>query len=1043
MQKGTGDGRPPRHPRPSLPGVPACLELVLIADAFGALASAVRDAQRDDPFSPVRVLVDNADAATPLRRRLARAARAEGRRGLAAVSVTTLGAYASEFAHAPLAAAGRRRLSRAALAEALRRALIDTPSTFAPVATHAATIDELVGAYEELRFVDPTRAGRLNGAGRRAADVQRLCDAARAALAAGFYDDVDLLEVAARQAQGVRGLATVVSFLPERLRPVEAAFFYAVGARVLLALTGDVVADVPVRALVEAGTAAGLPTAPGASFVALTEDPLAAATPLDFDELIESPDPVGAARAAIGEILTALGRGVAARRCAVVTPRRDAQLDLVRRVAASIDAPAKAGDGALLSWRTRGGRSLATTRGAMVLTELLECARAGTLERMRVVSLLDAVRALPPLAALPPVARAERCSRRAGIVAGDAARWHAQLDALVEADPEARGDATLLVEATRAIEARARAVQGCRSWSEFAAWCRDVLAASLPPDLELPPEERRALDVLETVLAGLVELDQVGGNPELVGFVEAFARAIELPLPHLGASGDGVLVGDLDDVRGGDFDVVVVVGLQEGALPARPARSAILDDGARTAAGLPTQGAFDALARDRRRLALACAAAVRRVGVVAAADMGGRHLYPSRFVDPTAPRHRHPGLAAGLAQAGATEAWSVNDLACAPLAATAGAGEPAAMSAVAARLGLGARVAAAVARAHAEVGSHTGVVDATDVAAALADRPLSATSLEAYAACPFRYFAANLLGCEADDEPETRIAIDPRDRGLLVHRILQRFVAEQIATDPENPSVGSAERLAAISEEEFARLRRSGRAGKEILFDAECRAIREWLEEERRHDATLRARGRRPVAVELAFGAEGMPVLERAGEGVPLRFAGRIDRVDFGPGEELHVVDYKTVRRAASYGNVVKDPVDRGRRLQLPLYALAARALFPAPITRPVSACYRLIGDEPADVTVPLGPETEARLDAAVRVLAGGVRTGLFPHRPGAAGTPAADNCRYCDFDTLCPPERGRLWAAARADERLVDYVTLTEGETDADQGTRDGGREH
>ena len=1022
--------------------MPARLELVPIGNAFPALAAAVRDAQRDDPLTPVWVLVDAADAATPLRRRLARGARAERRGGLAAVQVLSMDTAAQQLARRALAARGVRRLTRPVLAEALRQALVSAPGVFAPVVGHPATVDELVGAYEELRFADAARAGALSGAGRWAADAARLCAAVRARVSQEFFDDVDVLETAAGAVAGGAAPASVVCYLPERLRPAEAALLGALGALVLVATTGDVVADAGVRALVEVAAAAAITRSGGALPPGGSEDPLAAFAPVCLDDLLEAPDPGGAARAAFGEVLAALGRGVPPERCAVVAPRRDAQLDLLRRVAGSIDAPADGSAGPLaLASHTRGGASLATTRGAVVLRDLVHCARAGTLERHRVISLLGAARAFPLHGGGPPLAAAERCSRRAGIVKGDAARWRVQLSALAEADPSLQGDARLLAGAADAIERSARSAAGCRSWAEFSTWCRRALAVHLPADPEAAPFERRAEDALSEALQGLAELDLVGGaaRPGLDAFAEALARALERPLTHPGATGSGVLVGDLDDVRGGDFDLVVVVGLQEGVLPARPIAGAVLDDRARTAAGLPPRGTAEALARDRRRLLLAAAAGTRVVGIVVAADMGGRDLHPSRFVDPSAPRRRHPGLVASLLGAGAGDAWSIRDLGCAPLAATARAGVPAVAGGVADRLALRARVASSAARALGEIGPYTGVVDASAVARALARRPLAATPLEAYAACPFRFFAAHLLGCEAVDEPETRLALDPRDRGLLVHRILQRFVAEQISDDTGATSAGSAPRLVEIAEEEFERLRREGRAGKEVLFDAERRAILEWLEDERQRDAERRESGRRPVAVEVAFGTDALPPLERTAGGVPLRFSGRIDRVDKGPGDQLQVVDYKTARNTAGYRGLESDPVDRGLRLQLPLYGLAARTLFPGGPKRQVTAAYRLIGDRPAEFPVALAQGTEARLDEVLGTLVGGVRGGLFPHRPGTPGSNGDENCRYCDFDALCPPERARLWAAARADARLAAFVALAEGEDrEGDEGAED-----
>ena len=59
-------------------------------------------------------------------------------------------------------------------------------------------------------------------------------------------------------------------------------------------------------------------------------------------------------------------------------------------------------------------------------------------------------------------------------------------------------------------------------------------------------------------------------------------------------------------------------------------------------------------------------------------------------------------------------------------------------------------------------------------------------------------------------------------------------------------------------------------------------------------------------------------------DGTVIRFRGVIDRVDVGEGgAPVLVLDYKT-GSAWSYRNLANDPIDRGQRLQLGVYSLAA-----------------------------------------------------------------------------------------------------------------------
>jgi RecB family exonuclease len=466
---------------------------------------------------------------------------------------------------------------------------------------------------------------------------------------------------------------------------------------------------------------------------------------------------------------------------------------------------------------------------------------------------------------------------------------------------------------------------------------------------------------------------------------------------------------------------VCIVGCEEGELPARTATARLLDGASRAAAGLEAPDAFATVVRDRRRLALCRAAAATCVGVIVAHDDSGRARSASRFVDPAAPRVRlgalpgaplPPELAAAAFVSAEERAWVL--LADA---------EEAAADRLFGELGLARGAKAARERGLRRFGAYSGEISEGDLAGVLSDRILSPTRLEAYAVCPFRFFATSLLACDVLEEPEARLSIDARDRGTLVHEVLQRFVAGQIAA-PEDPNAASAERLRELADEVCERYRRLGRTGKDVLWAAERRRILEWLERERVSDAERRAGGARPLAVEHRFGTSPADALVRVVGGVQMRFRGAIDRVDAEPGGGLRVIDYKT-GRGAGYRAIADDPLGRGRFLQLPLYALAARQAFGATAA---TAAYRLVGDEPGEVAVHLGPETEERLDAVLATLVGAIRNGMFPHRPGPRRRGVHENCEYCDFDALCPSERAGLWEGARAEEALSGYVALVEG---------------
>ena len=52
---------------------------------------------------------------------------------------------------------------------------------------------------------------------------------------------------------------------------------------------------------------------------------------------------------------------------------------------------------------------------------------------------------------------------------------------------------------------------------------------------------------------------------------------------------------------------------------------------------------------------------------------------------------------------------------------------------------------------------------------------VSASALQGYATCPYRYFMANELHVDARIEPDESLELSSLDKGILVHSILERF----------------------------------------------------------------------------------------------------------------------------------------------------------------------------------------------------------------------------------------------------------------------------
>src|SRR5690606_17767701 len=135
--------------------------------------------------------------------------------------------------------------------------------------------------------------------------------------------------------------------------------------------------------------------------------------------------------------------------------------------------------------------------------------------------------------------------------------------------------------------------------------------------------------------------------------------------------------------------------------------------------------------------------------------------------------------------------------------------------------------------------------------------------------------------------------------------------------------------------------------------------------------ATRAARRSHPVATELAFGPdrEQPPVEIDLGDGRTVLLRGFIDRVDRTADGGVVVVDYKT-GSASKYTDLTEEtPVADGSRLQLLVYALAARQAHPDATS--VRAEYHFVGprDTGKRIGYEVGPDAVHALVDVVRLV--------------------------------------------------------------------------
>ena len=1014
------------------------------------------------PLAPVTVVVASNFAGLSLRRLLGSGE--FGLPGLANVGFLT------PFQVAELLTPPRhdhRALTNPVLGAAVRRALSDDPGPFVEVATHPATEAAVAGLYGELSHLDDEALTRLAAAGPMAATAVALHRRVVGYLG-GFDGEPELVDSILdhpRPSELADRLGHLVWHLPEPPTPsLERLLIRLVGlaeSTVLVGLTGDLSADEPVLALMDrAGVGRPEPTTPIAP-------PVAAhlVSVVDHDEEV---------RAAVRRVIELVEAGHRPDRIAIFYPRPD---PYVRALEHHLD---EAGVRANGPSRER----LADSAAGRTLLGALELPRHGW-RRDRVMALVASAPLRSGDRGVYPTSW-ERLSRTAGVVGGldDWARkleaHRSALAARVSADPgidpersdrleREQADALDLATFVRSLAEAVGLVVRADGWTAKSDAARALMDQLLGPEHRRqgwPDAEVDASGRIVDALTRLARLDEIEPEPAHEVFTRALAEELEVGRGRSGRFGDGVAYGPLASAPGQDLDAVVVLGLAEGVLPgARPADS-LLSDSVRDAVGPGLLARrSDHLHRQHRALlaALAGAPETTRSLVHPRGDLrtGSAHL-PSRwFLDSVTAAVGERVYSSDLDRVGPTVVEIVASHADGVLRA------PVPVSVAERDL----RAVRSIERRGGEALDHPAfdAVNARGVRALRARRSrsftewdgnlagarvpsptrdgalLSPTGLESWAACGFRYYLSHVLHLRDRDDPERIRAIDARDRGSLVHQVLERFLGEVIADgSPEPDQRWTAEqrrRMVDIAREVFDEYEAMGRTGRPLGWRLERErllgVLDRFLDADERHRAAWRSR---PDRVELPFGVEGAdPVVLDLPDGRSLRFRGVADRVDRADDGRWIVVDYKT-GKGDKYRDLDADPFLGGTTLQLGLYSEAAHQLLGGD----AAAAYYWLVDDPQSATrgYDWAADRRAQFVDLVAAMVEGIDSGVFAASPGEFNqwSKAHDNCRYCDYDRVCPVARGEMAEAKVEAPELAVRRRLQPAEADADAA--DGGEE-
>ncbi|MEP7224830.1 MAG: PD-(D/E)XK nuclease family protein [Actinomycetota bacterium] len=542
---------------------------------------------------------------------------------------------------------------------------------------------------------------------------------------------------------------------------------------------------------------------------------------------------------------------------------------------------------------------------------------------------------------------------------------------------------------------------------------RNAWGIASPPTSDDARVDARAYRAAERVLDDLAAFVQKDGEPiSQEDVVLALERATVRP----SASGEKgrVAILDYERARTRVFDVVFLLGLEEGSFPRRTRPSPLLDDDARSELGGRLER-NDGVARDRYLFYTACTRAAQRLVLVReAASDEGVPREPSPFWDDVralfeegevsrATRRRPLSALTWAIDAAPSERERLR--AVARLAVE----DPDTATSLAEANGWSRRLE----RARQAFERQTSLRSPAVLDTLSARTVFSATELERFADCSSAWLFERVLDPKRiDAEP------DPLLRGQVVHTTLNRFYASL-------PRELDAERV--TPENLDAALDVMRRCLDDALASGVRLDLTELQEAELRHtlladlegfirDEAVSEMTFVPRRLEVSFGSDrAAPELQRGLQlGDDMWLSGKIDRIDIDPFSARGIVqDYKSGKGAHSARDI-----DRELRLQIPLYVLALRDLVGV---EPLGGIYRALAGkratrgmlrESAREDLPgfakddyLDEDTFwAQVEAARERAAANarrIRIGDVQHDPKGDGCPS-----WCDLWPMCRVER-------------------------------------
>ena len=291
----------------------------------------------------------------------------------------------------------------------------------------------------------------------------------------------------------------------------------------------------------------------------------------------------------------------------------------------------------------------------------------------------------------------------------------------------------------------------------------------------------------------------------------------------------------------------------------------------------------------------------------------------------------------------------------------------------------------------------------------LRERAYAPSTLELFAACPYRFFLRAVVGLRPKLLPASdRDRLEPRVFGELYHRC-QALLTRELRGKPELDLQQITALCRTIATQEAERLRAEAAPRIARVFEREVERL---VTELSGYFVELVGEGFEPLYGDLSF---GLPVREHLDESssedavcLPngALLLGALDAVEQAPSKELRITDFKTGK--APRASFKQPVIGGGEMLQPLLYAMALEALLVrAGSPRDIVETRLYYSNEKGagrPVAVPVDRGTQREALAVLDLVEEAIQSSTL------VAYPRKDACKTCPYIVVCGPnEEGRV----------------------------------